>query len=161
MYNDALELNIEAIPDIKITKTASPLSGAFEVGDNITYTVEIENTGNVTLDNIVFTDTLTDGDENTTDFSAELQLTHVNTSPQTSLISLAVGDKATYQAIYTVNQGAIDSGYVENMVSVTADTPSDTAILAESIDSPVRTTLPKSCDFTGKNSYANPGLMAT
>ena len=58
LYNDALVLNIEAKPDIQITKTASPLSGAFEVGDNITYTVEIENTGNVTLDNIVFTDTL-------------------------------------------------------------------------------------------------------
>ena len=139
LYNDALELNIEAKPDIEITKTASPLSGAFEVGDTITYTVEIENTGNVTLDNIVFTDTLTDGDGKTTDLSADLLLTHVNASPQTSLTSLAVGDTATYQAIYTVDQATIDSGYVENMVSVTADTPSDTPMPAESIDSPVRT----------------------
>ena len=158
LYNDALVLNIEAKPDIEITKTASPLSGVFEVGDNITYTVEIENTGNVTLDNIVFTDTLTDGDGNTTDLSDDLQLTQVNASPQTSLTSLAVGDTATYQAIYTVNQGAIDSGYVENMVSVTADTPSDTAIPTESIDSPVRTTFTQNSAITlEKTATPNPG----
>jgi gliding motility-associated-like protein/uncharacterized repeat protein (TIGR01451 family) len=157
-YNDALELNIEAKPDIKITKTASPLSGAFEVGDNVTYTVEIENTGNVTLDNIVFTDTLTDGDGKTTDLSADLQLTHVNASPQTSLTSLEVGDTATYQVIYTVDQGSIDSGYVENMVSVTADMPSDTAIPAESIDSPVRTTFTQNPAISlEKTARPNPG----
>ena len=41
LYNDALILNIEAKPDIEITKTASPPSGVFEVGDNITYTVKL------------------------------------------------------------------------------------------------------------------------
>ena len=158
LYNDALVLNIEAKPDIQITKTASPSSGVFEVGNSITYTVEIENTGNVTLDNIEFTDTLTDGDENTTDLSADLQLTHVNTSPQTSLTSLAVGHTATYQAIYTVEQGSIDSGYVENTVSVTADTPSDITIPAESIDSPVRTTFTQNPAISlEKTATPNPG----
>ena len=157
-YNDALVLNIEAKPDIQITKTASPLSGVFEVGDNITYTVEIENTGNVTLDNIEFTDTLTDGDGNTTDLSAALQLTHVNASPQISLTSLAVGNTATYQALYAVDQGAIDSGYVENTVSVTALTPGDTAIPSESIDSPVRTTFTQNPAISlTKTATPNPG----
>jgi gliding motility-associated-like protein/uncharacterized repeat protein (TIGR01451 family) len=157
-YNDALELNIEAKPDIEITKTASPPSGAFEVGDNITYTVEIINTGNVTLDEIVFTDILSNGDGNTTDLSSELQLTHVNASPQTSLTSLEVGYKATYQAVYAVDQAAIDSGYVENMVSMTALTPGDTAIPSEGIDSPVRTTFTQNPAISlTKTATPNPG----
>ena len=140
LNNDALILNIEAKPDIEITKTASPPSGVFEVGDNITYTVEIINTGNVTLDDIVFTDILTDGDGNTTDLSSALTLTQVNGLSQTSLTNLGVGDTATYQAVYAVDQAAIDSGRVENMVSVTALTPSDTAIPVEGIS--IRLLLP-------------------
>jgi uncharacterized repeat protein (TIGR01451 family) len=158
LYNDALELNIEAKPDIEITKTASPPSGAFEVGDNITYTVEIINTGNVTLDEIVFTDILSNGDGNTTDLSSELQLTHVNARQQTSLTSLEVGYKATYQAVYAVDQAAIDSGYVENMVSMTAFTPGDTPIPSEGIDSPVRTTFTQNPAISlTKTATPNPG----
>jgi gliding motility-associated-like protein/uncharacterized repeat protein (TIGR01451 family) len=158
LNNDALILNIEAKPDVEITKTASPPSGVFKVGDNITYTVEIINTGNVTLDDIVFTDILTDGDGNTTDLSSALTLTQVNGLSQTSLTNLDVGDTATYQAIYAVDQAAIDSGRVENMVSVTALTPSDTAIPVENIDSPVVTSFTQTPAISlTKSATPNPG----
>jgi uncharacterized repeat protein (TIGR01451 family) len=156
--NDALILNIEAKPEIEITKTASPLSGVFEVGDTITYTVEIINTGNVTLDEVVFTDILTDGDGNNTDLSGALTLTQVNGLSQTSLTSLGVGDTATYQAVYSVDQAAIDSGRVENMVSVTALTPKDAVIPVESIDSPVVTNFTQTPAISLKKSATpNPG----
>ena len=124
--------------------------------------MEIINTGNVTLDEIVFTDVLSNGDGNTTDLSAELQLTHVNASPQTSLTSLAVGDTATYQAVYAVDQAAIDSGYVENTVSVTALTPGDTAIPSEGIASPVRTNFTQTPAISlTKTATPNPCLLYT
>ena len=158
LNNDALILNIEAKPDVEITKTASPPSGVFKVGDNITYTVEIINTGNVTLDDIVITDTLTDGDGNTTDLSGVLTLTQVNGLSQTSLTALGVGDTATYQAVYAVDQAAIDSGRVENIVSMTALTPSDTAIPVESIDSPVVTSFTQTPAISLiKSATPNPG----
>ena len=156
--NDALILNIEAKPEIEITKTASPPSGVFEVGDTITYTVEIINTGNVTLDEVVFTDTLTDGDGNNTDLSGALTLIQVNGLPQTNLTSLGVGDTATYQAVYSVDQAAIDSGRVENMVSVTALTPKDAVMPVESIDSPVVTNFTQTPAISLKKSATpNPG----
>ena len=158
LYNDALVLNIEAKPEIEITKTASPPSGVFEVGDNITYTVEIINTGNVTLDEIVFTDILSDGDANITDLSGALTLTQVNGISQTSLTALGVGDTATYQAVYAIDQAAIDSGYVENTVSVTALTPSDTSIPVKDIDSPVRTNFTQNPAISlTKSATSNPG----
>ncbi|WP_408035311.1 DUF11 domain-containing protein, partial [Tenacibaculum aestuarii] len=44
-------------PTLNITKTSSP-SGNVNVGDEITYTIQIENTGNVTADNVDLTDIL-------------------------------------------------------------------------------------------------------
>jgi uncharacterized repeat protein (TIGR01451 family)/gliding motility-associated-like protein len=137
--NDPLVLDIAAHPDVEITKTATPSSGLFEVDDIITYTVELTNTGNVTLDNIVLTDTLTDGGGKTSDLSGALTLTQVNGNSQTSLTALGVGDTATYVATYQIDQAAIDSGRVENTVSVNALSPSGNESAYRSIDAPVVT----------------------
>ena len=106
----------------------------------------------------MFTDILTDGDGNITDLSGALTLTQVNWISQTSLTALGVGDTATYQAVYAVDQAAIDSGYVENTVSVTALTPSDTSIPVKDIDSPVRTNFTQNPAISlTKSATPNPG----
>ncbi|WP_159071189.1 DUF7507 domain-containing protein, partial [Coprothermobacter proteolyticus] len=76
-----------ADPKLKVTKTGDQLSKA---GDEVTYTVEIENTGNValTFDSVI--DTLK-GD-----------ITSNFTSP------LGVGEAASYSYTYTVPDGAAD-----------------------------------------------------
>ena len=58
---------IKNAPALEVTKTAS-LNGAgltqdsmVAVGDTITYTIKVENTGNMALSNIVITDTMSDG----------------------------------------------------------------------------------------------------
>ena len=79
--------NMQPLPGISVTKTGDQLS---KIGDEVTYTVEIENTGNValTLDSVI--DTLK-GD-----------ITSNFTSP------LGVGEAASYIYTYTVPDGAAD-----------------------------------------------------
>ena len=49
---------------VLITKTASPGSGDFEVGDAITYTIKVKNIGNSHLNMPTIADTLKDlGDQ--------------------------------------------------------------------------------------------------
>ena len=89
--------NMQPLPGISVTKTGDELS---KVGDEVTYTVKIENTGNValTFDSVI--DTLK-GD-----------ITSNFTSP------LGVGATASYSYTYTVPNGAADP--LENTVAVNA-----------------------------------------
>jgi uncharacterized repeat protein (TIGR01451 family) len=51
--------NIELIPDIDVEKTASPDSGA--ASTNVTFTITVENTGDLTLDPVKVVDTIPAG----------------------------------------------------------------------------------------------------
>ena len=55
--DDPTETLLVATPALEVTKTAS---GTTSLGDVITYTILVTNTGNVTVDTIELTDTFTD-----------------------------------------------------------------------------------------------------
>lgn len=151
-------LKEDKAPSLAINKTDSladnDLSGGPSVGDVITYQITVENDGNVTLDTIALTDTLTDGG------GAPLTLTSgpTRTSGDGGVADvLEVGETWTYEATFTLTQDAIDSGAVSNTVSVTADDPQDVDVTGTSDDpdtpapgDPTTTTLP-----------ATPGLAVT
>jgi gliding motility-associated-like protein/uncharacterized repeat protein (TIGR01451 family) len=105
---------------IEVTKTAS-LFGT-ELGDTITYTIEVENTGNVTLTNLVLVDTFTDVNGN------PLVLTQDPVFDGADLGSLEgtllPGEIATYIATFDITQEAINAGGVSNSAQLTALTPS-------------------------------------
>ena len=88
------------------------------LGDTITYTITIENTGDVTLSNIQVTDVLTDGDGMTSVLSLDYDST--NTAVEGVLVA---GETATYTVIYTIDQNAVNTGSVSNNVSTTATSP--------------------------------------
>ncbi len=115
----------DAAPAIQIAKSAAPDSGA-GVGDTVTYSFAVTNTGNVTLDNIAVTDPLPG-------------LSAV-TCPTTTL---APTISTTCTATYTVTQDDVDAGAIENTATVTGDDPSDTQVEDDdSISTPVEESAP-------------------
>ena len=88
------------------------------IGDTITYTITVENKGNVTLDEISLDDVLTDAAGNISTLTPIYDNTNTATEG-----SLEVGEKAIYTVTYTISQKALDSGQVMNTVLATASSP--------------------------------------
>ncbi|MCF6142436.1 DUF11 domain-containing protein, partial [Flavobacterium sp. K77] len=118
---------------VSLVKTAvyNGNAAAAKVGDTITYTFTITNSGNTTLTNAVVTD-------------AKLGLTNVSVSPST----LAPSESGTLTQNYTITQADIDAGSVINSAVGTAQDPdnntlSDTSGTAVDNDDSTITNLPK------------------
>ncbi len=101
-----------------LDKTVVPLSTEVNAGDTITYKFTVQNTGNVTLTNVVVTD----------------PLMTVNGSP---IASLAPGakDETTFSGTYTIKQEDVDLGTFNNTATVTGTPPSGDPITSEGVSS--------------------------
>ncbi|NLV46054.1 MAG: DUF11 domain-containing protein, partial [Candidatus Hydrogenedentes bacterium] len=87
-----------------VTKTASPETYS-AVNDVITYTIVVENTGNVTLSNINVTDPLAGLNE--------------------AIVSLAPGASESYTPTYAITQADLDAGSVVNTASAAGVGPNE------------------------------------
>lgn len=83
-------------PELALVKTADVTTG-LAVGDDITYTYAVTNTGNVTINNVMVSDV----------HSGTGALGAISPA---NVSSLAVGASADFTAIYTVTQADIDAG---------------------------------------------------
>ena len=108
--NDPTITTIAGGPALKTVKTAS-FSG-LGVGQPINYTITVKNTGNVTINNIMVVDTLTDAK------GGPLALTSgptwVGGSNGATAASLPPGETLTYTASVTITQAIINAGGVRN-----------------------------------------------
>ena len=115
-------------PSIALVKTAT-VSGTGKVGDVITYTFAVTNTGNTSLTNVVVTDPM-------------VGLT-ITGNP---IATLAVGaSNATIKGTYTITQADIDAGKVVNTALATAQDPKGndiTDISGTSVDNNTPTDTP-------------------
>jgi len=115
--DDDVAARVEQRPSVSVIKSGSIDSTVVapvtrpDVGDLITYSFDVANTGNVTLDSIVVADALT-----------------TVTCP---LGSLAPGTDMTCSATYTIAQADIDTGGVDNSATVTASSPVGAEVEAE------------------------------
>ncbi|WP_338226486.1 DUF7507 domain-containing protein, partial [Algoriphagus confluentis] len=102
--DDEDQVTVTAVqsPDIELTKTANVNSFDSE-GDLITYTLEVINTGNVTLQNVTVEDPLTSTSE--------------------IVGTLAPGESASIEATYSVTQEDVDQGFVTNVATATGEAP--------------------------------------
>ena len=91
---------------------AGTLTAATDVGDTVTYSFELENTGNVTLSNVVVTDPLITGAPNNGVISCP-----------PAISSMAPGDILVCTATYNISQADIDLGIVPNTAEVTGTPP--------------------------------------
>jgi gliding motility-associated-like protein/uncharacterized repeat protein (TIGR01451 family) len=128
------EVTAEVSQDLSITKTASPETYD-EVGDEITYTIVVENTGNVTLNNIDVEDPLT--------------------GLSTTIPSLAPGDTQDFIEVYTIEQSDINAGSLINTA-----TASDGGTLTVSADAEVTAEVSQDLSITktaSPNTYSSVG----
>ncbi|WP_281228990.1 DUF7507 domain-containing protein [Flavobacterium aquiphilum] len=115
-------------PGIAVVKTGV-VGGTVKVGDLITYTFTVTNTGNITLSNIVINDALTNS-------------VNLTVSPS-ALAPNAIGAATV---TYAIKQSDIDAGKVTNSATVTGTIPTggtvtDTSGTAINNDNPTVTTL--------------------
>ena len=114
-------------PDIQVTKTATIVGdedGFVGETDLIDYTIQVTNTGNVTLYNVDLTDTLTDGNGNSLSIDTSAWVVR----------DIAPGETEIYEAYYIIEQSAAESGSVSNTVTATATDPNGIQITVDSDD---------------------------
>ncbi|WP_136443917.1 DUF7507 domain-containing protein [Pacificoceanicola onchidii] len=113
-------------PSLVLTKVAddTALSDPVVLGQEIVFTITVENAGNVTLTAPVLTDTLTDANGDA------LTLTSLPsyTSGDDGDGLLGVDEVWSYEARFAVDQQALDAGGVENSVSATTNDPQGTPV---------------------------------
>ena len=95
-------------PNISITKS-SDATGTNAVGDTVTYTYDIENTGDVTLTNVTVTD-------------AHVGLSVISCVPAQGS-TLAPGETMICTATYIVTQADLDAGQIDNTGEVVGTPP--------------------------------------
>jgi hypothetical protein len=113
---DQATVTEEIIPGISITKTADPTSYS-NIGDIISYSYDVTNTGNVTLSNVTVTD-----DKAT-----------VTCPPG----DLAPGDTITCTATYVITSTDITNGSVVNTAYATGDYDDGESIQSDNVQATV------------------------
>lgn len=113
---------VEEDPKIEARKTVANFTGS-KKDDTITYRIEIENTGNVTLDNVVLTDTLTRADNTPIALTTGPDL---KSGDGDVLGELGVDETWVYEATYILTQADIDAGGVLNTVLAESTAPDGT-----------------------------------
>ena len=100
-------------PDISLVKSATPSTvGSFIVGQQITYSFVATNTGNVTLSDVVVSET---------DFTGAGELSPIVCPDEAA--HLAPEAQLTCTATYTLLQADVDAGSLRNAATVTGISP--------------------------------------
>ncbi|WP_051191688.1 DUF7507 domain-containing protein [Microbacterium luticocti] len=106
-------VGVNQAPALTLVKSASPSDAAnFTVGQVVTYSFAVHNTGNVTLHGVTVDDT---------DFTGSGTLA-APTCPQTTL---APGASTTCTSSYTITQDDVDAGRIVNEAVANAVDPAD------------------------------------
>ena len=101
--------NLPQNPGLEVTKTANVSNYTF-VGDEIIYTIRVQNTGNVVLTNVVVTDPLT--------------------GLNTVIPTLIPGDFEDFEEKYLITQNDLTNDTLSNIAYAKGVTPSNTEISA-------------------------------
>ncbi|MDQ2067142.1 hypothetical protein Q9295_12220, partial [Xinfangfangia sp. CPCC 101601] len=109
--NAPIETPLASDPALVLTKTAD-VTELPALNGVITYTFEVENTGNVTLSDVSITDTLP----------------NISAITPASVPSLAPGATTQFTATYTVTQADIDAGQVVNTATADATAPGNVPV---------------------------------
>ena len=100
-------------------------STTIAVDETVTFSITVQNTGNVTLNNVaVASDTLTRADN--TPLTLTTAPAFVSANMGSASGSLLVNEIATYRATYVLTQDDVDAGGITNTATVTGAAPNGT-----------------------------------
>ncbi|WP_273123975.1 DUF7507 domain-containing protein [Bacillus weihaiensis] len=112
---DNVTVSEDQLPSISLEKT-SDIDKATTVGQIVTYTFKVTNTGNVTLQDIILNDPMLGG-------KIDLDKT-----------TLLPGESTTLTKSYSVKQSDLDNGKIENVADVTGFTLNEDSVSDEDND---------------------------
>ncbi len=120
--NDPTVTLLQRVSGLEVVKTSddSGLSSPPVVGDKITYLIQVTNTGNTSLANVVLDDTFADANQQALSLDAAPELVSGDLNSDGILDANEIWE---YAAEYTLAQSAIDAGGVTNMVKASATNP--------------------------------------
>ncbi|MEZ4793208.1 MAG: gliding motility-associated C-terminal domain-containing protein, partial [Gelidibacter sp.] len=133
--DDPTDTIILEVPRVEATKTASVTDngdGVMGINDIITYTITVQNIGNVNLNGVGIVDTLTDANGNP--LTLTTGPTFVSADQGSTEGNLMVGEIATYTATYIITQDDVDTGGVSNTVLANGNSPMGTNVTDDSDD---------------------------
>ena len=102
-------VTIVGSPSLTVSKSVSITDngdGVTGIGDVATYTIAVQNTGNVTLDNITVVDTFTDLNGNT--LNLDSGPSYSGSDQGSALGTLQPGETSNYTAFYIIDQTVMD-----------------------------------------------------
>ena len=151
-------------PSITVSKSVNIIDDGDnknDKGDILQYTIEIKNTGDVTLNDLSIEDTFSDINNNTLDLDLGPIFSGSSMGSPEGIIK--VGEIATYTALYVIKQPAIDAGGVKNSAEITISSPGQTDNLivvsddpnTNLIDDPTITTISVPITRSYQNSLSN------
>ena len=120
---------VPQVIEMEATKTQVVVDngdGVNGVGDVINYTITLQNTGTVTLQNVALTDALTN--MNGVPLVLDSGPSYVSSDLGSNEGILIVNETATYTASYTITQADVDAGGVSNTVVSTGNSPGGNTI---------------------------------
>ena len=112
-------VEVEDNPAAKVTKTADKTSD-LKAGDVVTYTITVENVGNVALENVIVTDTMDNGGKVTWE-----QGTTLGADGNPIIAKIEKGKSETLKATYTVTQADVDAQKAIKNRAVAKDVPGE------------------------------------
>ena len=130
-----------------------------DLADTVVYTITVENKGNVVVSGVTLADTLTDGNGGALTLTSGPSFTSASAGSAQGTVT--VGETATYTASYTIVQGTVDSGRVQNSVVVTASSPGKTNDVTDTSDDGDDTDGNTTNDATVVEITASPAIEVT
>ncbi|NVO24302.1 DUF7507 domain-containing protein, partial [Donghicola mangrovi] len=113
---------VTPLPKMQVTKSvdASALDDGAEAGDILIYEVAVTNSGNVSLYDLSWSDTLTNGANTNQSLALGTPVKSGSGASTTDGALLEVGDTLTFTVSYTLSQADLDSGTISNLATVEA-----------------------------------------
>jgi uncharacterized repeat protein (TIGR01451 family) len=117
----ALSIPVEARPHLSLSKTADT-SLVSTIGEPVTYTITVTNTGNVSISGLQVEDTVAAP-------SLQSDLSTVDCGPDP--ITLASGESASCTVSYTATQADLDNGKLDDTATATGADPAGDTVKAD------------------------------